>query len=320
MIKKKREFGVIFFAIIGLCLLAPFLILNRSNAVEAGQGTAFLASSEDSLFRPIKKPGATNLVLNANNALSVLVDFKKNKEKILYAKNENLPAPIASMSKLMTAIVVMENYNPEDTIALDKANSDALRETGIDVRLGDKLTVDALLHIMLIESNNAAAEVLAQKMGREQFVAEMNRKANDMGLEKTIFYNPNGLDVSATITNMATPMDLEKIAVYIIENQPFIANICSIKQIDIYMNGRLLKHLDNTNILLKSGSDYLWGKTGYTEEANGCIILILKRPFSNISDHTSEYVINIIMGADGKINRFSEAQKMEDWIINSFIW
>jgi D-alanyl-D-alanine carboxypeptidase len=320
MIKKKREFGAVFFTIIGLCLLAPFLILNRSNAIEAGQGAAFLASGEDSLFRPIKKPTAVILSLNANNALSILVDFKKSNDKVLYAKNADAPAPIASMSKLMTAIVAMENYDPTDLIVLSRESAEALRGTGISVRAGDKMTVDSLLHIMLIESNNAAAEALAQKLGRVQFIALMNRKATDLGLENTVFYNPNGLDISATITNVATPMDLKKIAVYIIKNQPFIADICSIKQFDVYVDGRLLKHLDNTNILLKSGSDYLWGKTGYTEEANGCIILILKRPFSNISGHSSEYVINIIMGADGKINRFSEAQKMEDWIINSFIW
>ncbi|MFA5368684.1 MAG: serine hydrolase [Candidatus Paceibacterota bacterium] len=319
-IKKNNEMGYCLLLILGLCLSSPLLILNKSNIVEAGKTQAFLAASEDSLFRPIKKNNIENLQLNASNALSVLVDFEKNKDKILYAKNENSPAPIASMSKLMTAIIAIEQYDLEDDIIINKENALALNKTGLNIKTGDRISLNNLLQIMLIESNNAAAEALTQKMGRDNFIAEMNKKSKDLGLINTIFYNPSGLDISDAIFNISTPKDLEKIAVYIIQKQPLIGDICSIEQIDVYVNGKLLKHLENTNILLKSSSDYLWGKTGYTEEANGCIILILKRPFSNIKESSNTYIINIIMGADGKINRFLEAQKMENWIINSFIW
>jgi D-alanyl-D-alanine endopeptidase (penicillin-binding protein 7) len=318
--RKKRKPGIFLFLVLGLSLVSPFLVLNRSSVAEAGPNAVFLSSSEDSLFRPIKKNNAEILDLNAGNALSVFVDFDKNKEKILYGKNENSPAPIASMSKLMTAIVVTENYDLNTNIVMNKENAEALSRTGVDVRSGEEVSVNSLLQIMLIESNNAAADALTQNMGREAFVDEMNRKAKDLELADTVFYNPSGLDISVSVTNTSTPMDLRKIAVYIIKKHPLISDICSIDQMDVYSGKKLLKRLKNTNILLKSGGDYLWGKTGYTEDANGCIILILKRPFGSISEHDNEYIINVIMGADGKVSRFLEAQKMEDWIINSYIW
>jgi D-alanyl-D-alanine carboxypeptidase len=71
--------------------------------------------------------------------------------------------------------------------------------------------------------------------------------------------------------------------------------------------------LENTNILLKEKSGYLWGKTGYTKEANGCIILILK----NYSTVNPGYIINVITGAD---DRFKEARRLEEWLQTSFIW
>lgn len=172
----------------------------------------------------------------------------------------------------------------------------------------------------LIESSNDGAEALAEKMGREEFIFKMNKKAEELGMKNTRFVNPTGLDVFTDSsqkdfkeTNVSTPSDLEKLVVYILKNYPLIPQILSLSEKEIISSSGFKHKLINTNILLKENSAYLWGKTGYTKEANGCIILILK----NYSADGGGYIINVITGAS---DRFSEARKLQSWLAESFIW
>lgn len=148
----------------------------------------------------------------------------------------------------------------------------------------------------------------------------MNKKAAELGMKDTRFVNPSGLDVFADAsqkdlkeTNVSTPADLEKLVVYILKNQPLIPKILSLSEKKLVSASGVTHKVENTNILLKENSSYLWGKTGYTKEANGCIILILK----SYSADDSGYIINVITGAN---DRFAEARKLESWLSESFIW
>lgn len=318
---KTRKPTAFLFALLILIIVGSFFLLNKNkSSVESKQPIGFINYSSETFFRPIKKPDVKGPELVVSNALSVLIDPSSNQEKVLYEKGADESMPIASMSKLMTAIVALEKFGPDQKIKINNTDASAIIESGGDPKALKNATTKDLLYIMLIESNNAVADTFANQLEPGAFVELMNKKAKDLALSKTIFYNPSGLDIDESTTNLSSANDLKKIVLYIIKNYPLIPQICSISKIDYSINGILFKKLENTNILLAENSDYLWGKTGYTKEANGCIILVLKKPFANPSISENEFVITVIMGADSKGSRFIEARKLDSWIKNSYIW
>ncbi|MFA5207959.1 MAG: serine hydrolase [Candidatus Paceibacterota bacterium] len=315
----KRE-NIFFLAGLFFLFLLFFIVNLCSNDVLNKTSDLFLLKQTDvSLLRPLSKEQITDLYLNSNNFLSAFVDLDEQKEIILAEKKSSDVIPIASLTKLMSAVVSLENYSLDDVVVI---SSSAVSTTGTmgDLRANEKITVNDLMYVTLIESSNDGAEALAEKMGRTEFIYKMNKKATELGMENTRFYNPTGLDIftndSATElleTNVSTVEDLEKLVIYILNNHTLIPQILSLSEKKIVSESGVVHNLKNTNILLKENTGYLWGKTGYTKEANGCIILIL----NNYSSVNSGYIINVITGAD---DRFKEARKLEEWLQASFIW
>ncbi|MDD5568810.1 MAG: serine hydrolase [Candidatus Pacebacteria bacterium] len=323
MVKKKRgkNNNLIFFSVLAvLVLLSPAALAGKSG-FEAGKNPgSFLAYSENGLFRPLGKKNILPPAISADRALAVFVNLDKNTERYLFQNQKNLSAPVASITKLMTAIVAMENYELSDNIVISAGDLDRDPEIGTagNLSAGEYWTVQDLLSSMLIESSNSAAEALAGKAGRDKFINLMNKKAVALGLTDTRFYNPTGLDIGSGFTNISSPEDLKKIAVYIMKDYPLIAEICSTQEKDLYVQGKFHHKMKSTDVLLEEDGDYIWGKTGYTKEANGCIILISKAPFSGLAER--EYVVTVIMGAEGKAGRFEEAARLKSWVEKSFVW
>jgi D-alanyl-D-alanine carboxypeptidase len=315
----KRE--NIFFLLGLVFLFFLFFAINfyTKDILNKNSDSYFLKSTNVDLLRPLGKEKIGELYLNSTNFLSVYVNPEENKEIVLSEKKSSEVIPIASLSKLMMAVVVLENYKLTDLVHISSSAVSASGTMG-GLVAGETISVNDLLYATLIESSNDGAEAFAEKMGRPEFIYEMNKKAKEIGMKNTRFYNPSGLDVFTDTsekelleTNVSTPEDLEKLVLYILKNYPLIPEILSLSNKRIVSESGVVHNLENTNILLKENSGYLWGKTGYTKEANGCIILILK----NYSSVNSGYIINVITGAD---DRFKEARKLEEWLHTSFIW
>lgn len=288
-------------------LFLSFLLIQRSDFTIANQ--EIKVESVD-LFRPLSKDKINELNLESNNFLSVFI--KDGKEIILSEKKADEVIAIASLTKLMTAIIVLENYNLDDLIQIS-ASAIATYGNAGNLQIGEIMTIRDLLYITLIESSNDGAEALAEKMGVSTFVYKMNEKAASLGMNNTWFINPSGLD-EGNLYNFSTVNDLKKMVVYILENHSLIAEILSLPEKELTSHSGISRTIKNTNVLLKESDAYLWGKTGYTNRANGCLILIL----NNFSINNNQgYVINIIAGADDK---FGEARKLEQWLEESFIW
>lgn len=288
-------------------LLLSFLLIQRSDFTIANQ--EIKVESVD-LFRPLSKDKINELNLESNNFLSVFI--KDGKEIILSEKKADEVIAIASLTKLMTAIIVLENYNLDDLIQISASAIATYGDAG-NLQIGEIMTIRDLLYITLIESSNDGAEALAEKMGVSTFVYKMNEKATSLGMNNTWFINPSGLD-EGNLYNFSTVNDLKKMVVYILENHSLIAEILSLPEKELTSHSGISRTIRNTNVLLKESDAYLWGKTGYTNRANGCLILIL----NNFSINNNQgYVINIIAGADDK---FGEARKLEQWLEESFIW
>ena len=262
---------------------------------------------------PVRIQEIPDLKISAKSAISVFVDSQE-KDLILFEKNKSEKFPIASLTKLMTALVASNIYELSDTIEISKQ---AIEQEGEEIKLkaGQIVPVKELLSMALIESSNDAAYALAtpniqtERLEEKSFVDLMNLEAyHNVGLnpETTHFINPTGLDPkdSSQITNHSTSEDLVKLAKHLIKYKPEILEILSQKE-----NGDFSYTLENTNKLLGEIEGIIGGKTGYTDRARGCLILILEGPRKNT------FLINVILGSE---NRFKEMEQLINWTEQAF--
>jgi len=326
--------------ILGLFLLALFLIkvsgsyqslsnffywYSLSQQANVLKGELALEEKLNAI-KPLKKKEAPELNLVAKSALAVFIDYN-GQEKILFEKNSNEIVPIASLSKLMTALVVLENYDLDKTITI--STTAANQPNGVTRKLlaGQTFPAQYLLYPLLMESSNVAAYSLAndyEGMNETIFVNLMNETAKKIGLENTFFYNPSGLDPEnfnpvrpTTEINYSTARDLAKLAKYLL-NKKLIWQILSLPSYALYG-----PELINTNQFLNNeyNSDLgswqnkiLGGKTGYTERAGGCLLLVVKAP------KDKGYLVNVVLGANGRDYRFEEMKKMLNWLTVAYQW
>lgn len=310
----KHYFNIIFIIfLISLCIIGALCsghnyIMQKKNNTELSD---FLKGEKD--LYPIKKRYQSAMNPELSASLISLIDKKK--EKKLFGQNIHTAIPMASITKLMTAVVVLDNYNLEDKITIDE---DVIKTDGDPKKLvqGDVYTVKNLLYIMLIESNNEAAEAFAKKIDRNFFISEMNKKAQLFKMENTKYLNPTGLDIdNQEDTNTTSPNDIKILVINIIDKYPLIVDILSRIEYNTSNEDGIIRNSQNTNTLLQEDKDFLWGKTGFTLKAKGCLVVISRPP--NFSFFENKYIINIIMGAK---DRFEQAKYFKSWTANQFIW
>lgn len=263
---------------------------------------AFLAASLNPNFIPIRNWSVEEPDIQTKTAAI----FDPSGEKFLYQKNIKEKLPIASLTKIMTAIIAFENSKLDNIITISKK---AVMTEGENGRLviDEKLSVRDLLYIMLIESSNDAAVALAGSI--DGFVNLMNEKVKELGLKNTHFVDPTGISK----WNYSTVADLVQLAKYSFFKQPLIWQILGIKEMEIYsQDEKIGHHLTNTNELLGEIPQIIGGKTGFTEEAGGCMLTMIRLP-----DKPGEYLIIIILGAE---NRELETKKLIEWALKAYIW
>ena len=218
--------------------------------------------------------------------------------RILYEKNGNKQTPMASTTKIMTAIVVLENANLKDTVTID-AKATGTGGSRLGLKKNDKITVNDLLYGLMLRSGNDAAVALANYVGGsiEGFAKMMNEKAKEMGLKDSHFIVPHGLDNEGHYT---TAYELAKMADYALKMDKF-KEIVSTKSTTINING-YSRAINNTNQLLGSISGVYGVKTGFTNGAGRCLVSACKK---NQLD-----IITVIIGADTSKQRTSDTIKL----------
>lgn len=251
-------------------------------------------------YSPLRNWKVKNLELEAEAAISLFVD-KKNQEKVLFEKNAQKRLPLASLTKLMTALVALENYQISETIEISQ--KDILTKES-KIYPGQKIKIEKLLHFLIVISENSAAQALANKIGFDLFVFLMNEKAKFLNLKNTFFANPTGLDPlkENEKINYSSAEDLAKLAKYITLKRPFIWQISTLKKIDSQ---------ENTNKLLGKVPAILGGKTGETKRAGKCFLLVIQAP------NREGFIINVILNAK---DHFKEMKKMITWIKHAYEW
>ncbi|MFA5822374.1 MAG: D-alanyl-D-alanine carboxypeptidase family protein [Thermodesulfovibrionales bacterium] len=194
--------------------------------------------------------------------------------KLLYAKNPELRCPPASTTKLMTAIVTLENKDLKDIVAISR-NAARVPPHKAGFREGERVTVEELLNAALIGSANDAAVALAEATSgsEEKFVELMNKKALSIGATNTRFINPNGLPGPG---QYITAVDLARIMDYAL-GYPKIREIIGTRVAQVSTTDGKTKLIRNTNRLLWSEDELVGGKTGYTSKARHCFVCAAER-------------------------------------------
>jgi serine-type D-Ala-D-Ala carboxypeptidase (penicillin-binding protein 5/6) len=263
-------------------------------------------------FKPFRNWKISDLQdLTARSAISIVANGK---DTVVYELNKDRIVPIASLTKLMTAYVVLDNYLLDDIIVITQEAVDVPELSGT-LTAGEQIKVKDLLYSMLVESSNDAAYALAADMGMDDFIFEMNRTAKKLELDYTHFVNPIGLDPEFEILshNYSTAYDLGLLAHRILDDKPEIFEMTRNEEVDLYYaDGRFHHKAKNTNAILDNYPTMLGGKTGTTNMAGQCLLVIMPQP-----KHQGGYIINVILGST---NRFSDMEKILNWQTKAFIW
>ena len=253
------------------------------------------------LQRPQKAP----LKLNAEAALSLRI--KQNGAKSpLFKKNIQESLPIASLTKIMTAAVVLEDlrYDIENGSVFVSpeaaAQGDVPHLGNLNSEVGKKIPIKRLLELMLSYSSNDAAFALSEVVRTEDFIEKMNERAKTLGMTNTRFINPHGLDFQGEYSNYSTAQDMAKLTEEAIKNHSPIFELSLKSAPESVENGI-------SELILKPNQEMLGGKTGFTKEARGSILIVFKDKSGNI-------FINIILGAESEEARIEEMQKLINWL------
>lgn len=287
-----------------------FLTASSAMAGEAGQVSAQAAgltleipasaSDESSLVLP-------RSVLNLHSSSAIVVDQKSG--RTLFGKNTDARMPIASITKLMTAMVVLDAQLPlDEKIGIGDQDRDTLKGTHSRLKVGTTLTRGLALQLALMSSENRAASALghAYPGGARAFVAAMNTKAETLGMKNTLFVDSTGLNSN----NTSTAQDLVKMvnAAY---SYPMIRDITTTPSCDVGMRGGPRRiQFRNTNMLVRNKTWQIGvSKTGFINEAGHCLVMQ-----ANIANQP---MVIVLLDSWGKLSRIGDAQRIKKWMESS---
>jgi D-alanyl-D-alanine endopeptidase (penicillin-binding protein 7) len=224
-------------------------------------------------------------------------------QAVLWEENGEDARSIASITKVMTAVVFLESaYDPNEQVEVEPA--DVYRSSHTYLRSREIVRVEDLLHLLLIASDNAAARTLARitPYGSEGFIDEMNAKADQLGLTHTHYADPSGLDPD----NVSSARDMARLIAFAAADER-IASVMR-KADHRLTTSRRTFTINSTNRLLGTGLDVRGGKTGFIRSAGYCLATLLRLP------QTDQQVAVVVLGARSSAGRFMETRHLVNWI------
>ncbi len=224
--------------------------------------------------------------------------------EVLWSSNAEAERSIASITKVMTALVVLESGIDLAT-PVKVVQADVARASTTYLRAGYTVTTEDLLNLTLVGSDNAAARALARSStyGADGFIARMNEKAQDLGLASTHYADPSGL----LATNVSSAYDMAQLIAYAAADER-IGGIMRKTSYTTHAGARVIK-ANSTNQLVKTGDiDVLGGKTGFINRSGYCLASLLRLP------QTGREVAVVVLGAKSNAGRFWETRHLFNWL------
>lgn len=224
--------------------------------------------------------------------------------EVLWEENSQTQRSIASITKVMTAVVVMDGQ-PDLSKVVTVSRTDVSRASTTYLRSNDKVTIGDLLHLALIASDNAAARALARSSphGPEGFITKMNAKAAELGLDSTFYADPSGL----LSTNVSSAFDMARLITHASAN-PEISSIMQKASYTVSTPSRRITFRSTNHLLGQEEFDVMAGKTGFISKAGYCLATLLRLP------QTGQEVAVVVLGARSNTGRFSETQNLFNWL------
>lgn len=229
---------------------------------------------------------------------------------ILWQQQSAQAVPIASLTKLMTALVWLD-FNPGWDYEVTIKESDYREGGRFYLFKGERVTTRDLFKSILISSDNNAAIALARSTGLElsDFILKMNEKAKQLRMLATVFVEPTGLHIG----NISTAADILKLAQAAFSEED-ILNVINQKEDGYFIkNTGRYNRLASTNQLLGSYLNIIAGKTGYSDEAGGCLVVLAQ-------GDQDQKVIAIVLGSDNHFSRFQEVKSLVQWSFDNYVW
>jgi D-alanyl-D-alanine endopeptidase (penicillin-binding protein 7) len=261
--------------------------------------TAFVAKSS---FGQMAGLHAAQDGLNLKSSVALVVDQDTN--EVLFRKNDQAVLPIASLTKLMTGLVISEaNLPMDEKISITQEDVDTEKGSTSRLRVGTELSRGELLHLALMSSENRAAHALGRTYpgGLALFTGLMNLKAQNLGMKDTHYVEPTGL----SSRNQSSAHDLVKL-VDTAHQHPLLRELSTSPGHQVAVGNRVLQY-NNTNRLVKNPSwDIGLQKTGYISEAGQCLVMQAKV--------AGRKLIMVFLDSAGKLSRLGDAERVRHWI------
>ncbi len=257
----------------------------------------------DTALPRYKVDASGDLVPDVRAAAAII--YNPDTNEILWQENAQDQRSIASITKVMTATVFLED-NPDFSQVVTIARSDTLRASTTHLRANDRVTVDDLLHLLLISSDNAAARALARvsPYGTEGFVERMNEKAVELGLQSTHYADPSGLYSD----NVSSAYDMARL-ITLASGDERIASIMRTPEYTVYTaSGRAMTFHSTNHLLGREDLDVRAGKTGFISRSGYCLATLLRLPDSD------RQVAVVVLGARSNAGRFMETRNLFNWL------
>jgi serine-type D-Ala-D-Ala endopeptidase (penicillin-binding protein 7) len=278
--------------------------LARARASARAREAARIRSLQQlqEAMTPQFKTDATGATVPDVRAAAAII-FDPVTGQVLYEENSQDKRSIASITKVMTALVYLED-NPDLNQEITVERSDVYAASTTYLKANDRITAGELLHLLLIPSDNGAARALARNShgGTAAFVERMNEKAIELGLQNTSFADPSGLNAN----NVSSAFDLSHLITFAASDER-IASVMRTATYTVTTNRRMIP-IHSTNHLLMSGDvEVMGGKTGFISKSGYCLVTLLRLPQGNP-------IAVVVLGARSNNGRFWETRHLFSWL------
>ena len=271
-----------------------------ARARAAAQARALKEAEE-----PWYKLDGTGTLVPALRAEAAII-YNPETGKVLWEENSQNQRSIASITKIMTAAVFLEN-SPDLAELFAVQRADVYHASTTYLRAGYKISANDLLHLLLIASDNAAARALARvsAQGSSAFIDRMNEKAQQLGLTSTHYADPSGL----LSDNVSSAYDMARLIAYV-ASDPRISTIMQTQYYSVQAGKSTINVHSTNQLLMKGDVDVLGGKTGFIRKAGYCLATLLRLPESG------QQVAVVVLGARSSAGRFWETRHLFNWLSN----
>jgi len=275
---------------------------SRKLTLARARAAAMAREIADTALPRYKVDAGGDLVPDVHAAAAIIYNPETN--QVLWEENSQSQRSIASITKVMTATVFLES-NPDLSQVVTIARPDTFAASTTHLRANDKVTVDDLLHLLLIASDNAAARALARvsPLGSEGFVRRMNEKAEELGLQTTHYSDPSGL----MSENVSSAYDMARLITHAAQDER-ISSIMRTPEYTVYSGRRVITFHSTNHLLGRTDVEVRAGKTGFISKAGYCLATVLRLPQS------SQDVAVVVFGARSNAGRFMESRNLMNWV------